>query len=260
MKRIIVTLTLIGITAAYTANLYKRKIKIDYPQVDAYLSKDCADIVDMDDLRTFEKQIAKLPNSIPRIKFYQSEETFESGFQNSIDKTRALTLESQSKNAFQIFIAYKPNETYGLGNVIGKVFATNSGLILLNDQRIQQAYEYDKGFVANLIIHEVLHIYGLAHADGLGNLVLNKPVMSLGKQSPIGMSFDDIAGLLENYNVINRMGNLTLPVDGKVAALIDGKKSQAKNSKDNIVTFTHVPQGNYWLIVDGEKIRKVKVR
>ena len=260
MKIIILLAILAGLTTAHAANLYTQKIKIDYPTIEAYLSKDCADLVDINDLRIFERQIAKLPIAIPRIKFYQSEETFESGLQNSIDKTRALTLESQSKNAFQIFIAYKPGQTYGLGNVIGKVFATNSGLILLNDQRIQQAYDYDKGFVANLIIHEILHVYGLDHANGLGNLVANKPVMSLGKQSPIGMSFDDIAGLLENYNVINRMKNLTLPIDGKVVALIDGKKSQAKNSKDGIVTFTYVPKGNYWLIVDGEKIRKVKVR
>ena len=260
MRKLLIALTLIGITTAHAANLYTKKIKIDYPTVEAYLSKDCEALVNISDLQIFEKQIAKLPVAIPRIKFYQSEETFESGFQNSIDKTRALALQSQSKNAFQIFIAYKPGQTYGLGNVIGKVFATNSGLILLNDQRIQQAYDYDKGFVANLIIHEVLHIYGLDHADGLGNLVANKPVMSLGKQSPIGMSFDDIAGLLENYDVINRMKNLTLPVDGKVVALIDGKKSQAKNSKDGIVTFTHVPQGNYWLIVDGVRVRRITVK
>lgn len=260
MKIIILLAILTGLTTAHAANLYTPKIKIDYPTVEAYLSKDCEALVNISDLQIFEKQIAKLPVAIPRIKFYQSEETFESGLQNSIDKTRELFLSSQDKGIYQIFIAYKPGQTYGLGNVIGKVFATNSGLILLNDQRINQAYEYDKGFVANLIIHEVLHIYGLTHADGLGNLVVNKPVMSLGKQSPIGMSFDDIAGLLENYNVINRMKKLTLPVDGKVVALIDGKKSQAKNSKDGIVTFTHVPQGNYWLIVDGVKIKRIQVR
>jgi hypothetical protein len=253
-------LILLTILPANAGNLYSPKATIEYPTIEAYLSKDCEALVNMSDLQIFEKQIAKLPIVIPRIKFYQSQETFESGFQNSIDKTKALALQSQSKNTFQIFIAYKPGQTYGLGNVIGKVFATNSGLILLNDQRINQAYEYDKGFVANLIIHEVLHTYGLGHADGLGNLVLNKPVMSLGKQSPIGMSFDDIAGLLENYDVINRMENLTLPVDGKVIALIDGKKSQAKNSKDGIVTFTHVPKGNYWLIVDGIKIKRIIVK
>ena len=260
MKKLLIALTLIGITTAHAANLYTKKIKIDYPTVEAYLSKDCEALVNISDLQKFEKQIARLPKPIPKIKFYQSEETFESGFQNSIDKTRALALQSQSKNAFQIFIAYKPGQTYGLGNVIGKVFATNSGLILLNDQRIQQAYDYDKGFVANLIIHEILHVYELDHADGLGNLVANKPVMSLGKQSPIGMSFDDIAGLLENYDVINRMKNLTLPVDGKVVALLDGKKSQAKNSKDGIVTFTHVPKGNYWLIVDSVRVRRITVK
>lgn len=260
MKQILVTLTLIGITTAYTANLYKRKIKIDYPQVDAYLSKDCANIVDIDDLRTFEKQIAKLPNPIPKIKFYQSDETLEPGLQNSINKSKALTLESQSKNIQQVFIAYKPNETYGLGNVIGKVFATNSGLVLLNDQRIKQAYDYDKGFVANLIIHEILHVYGLDHANGLGNLVANKPVMSLGKQSPIGMSFDDQAGLLENYGVTNKMSSVSLQTDGDVAVLLGGNKSQAKNTGNGAVTFTHVPKGNYWFIVDGVKIKKVKVK
>jgi len=254
---ILILLTILPVNAA---NLYTPKATIEYPTIEAYLSKDCEALVNMSDLQVFERQIAKLPIAIPRIKFIQSEETFESGLQNSINKTRELFLSSQNKGIYQIFIAYKPGQTYGLGNVIGKVFATNSGLILLNDQRINQAYEYDKGFVANLIIHEVLHIYGLAHADGLGNLVVNKPVMSLGKQSPIGMSFDDIAGLLENYDVINRMKNLTLPVDGKVVALVNGKKSQAKNSKDGIVTFTHVPQGNYWLIVDGVKIKRIQVR
>lgn len=259
MKRILTTLTLIGITAAYTANLYKRKIKIDYPQVDAYLSKDCANIVDMDDLRTFEKQIAKLPNPIPRIKFYQSEETLEPGLQNSIDKTRSLTLESQSKGIYQIFIAYQPGQTYGLGNVIGKVFATNSGLILLNDTRIAQAYGYAKGFIANLIIHEVLHVYGLDHADGLGNLVVNKPVMSLGKSAPIGMSFDDQVGLLENYE-IPVMRRFSAKVTGTTAALIRGKQSQAKNIVNGEVTFTHVPKNIYWFVVDGKRIKKVKVK
>jgi hypothetical protein len=259
MKRVFITLALIGITAAYSANLYNRKIKIDYPQVDVYLSKDCANIVDMDDLRIFEKQIAKLPNPIPRIKFYQSEEILEPGLQNSINKTRSLTLESQSKNIQQIFIAYQPGQTYGLGNVIGKVFASNSGLILLNDIRIAQAYDYDKGFVANLIIHEVLHIYGLDHANGLGSLVKNKPVMSLGKQSPTGISFDDKAGLLENYNAKTKMSSVSLNTNGNVVALV-GKKSQAKNAIDGSVTFTHVPSGKYKLFVDSVQIRKLVVK
>lgn len=260
MKKLLIALTLIGITTAHAANLYTKKIKIDYPTVEAYLSKDCEALVNISDLQKFEKQIARLPKPIPKIKFYQSEETFESGFQNSIDKTRALALQSQSKNAFQIFIAYKPGQTYGLGNVIGKVFATNSGLILLNDQRIQQAYDYDKSFVANLIIHEILHVYGLDHANGLGSLVKNKPVMSLGKQSPIGMSFDDRAGLLENYAVTSKMSSIPLQAQGSEAILLNGSKSQAKNIKNGLVTFTHVPKGKYKLLVDGVQTRRINVK
>lgn len=260
MRKILIALTLLGITAAYAANLYNRKITIGYPAVEVYLSADCGTLVDLKDLRIFEKQIEKLPLEIPRIKFYQSEDTLESGLQNSIDKTKALTIQSQLKNIQQIFIAYKPNETYGLGNVIGKVFATNSGLILLNDQRIQQAYGYDKAFVANLIIHEILHVYGLDHANGLGSLVKNKPVMSLGKQSPIGMSFDDRAGLLENYAVTSKMSSIPLQAQGSEAILLNGSKSQAKNIKNGLVTFTHVPKGKYKLLVDGVQTRRINVK
>lgn len=259
MKRIFITLTLIGITAAYTANLYTPKIKINYPEVEAYLSADCANIVNMSDLRIFEEQINRMRTGIPRIKFFQSNESLTFGLQNHINKSIALTNTSTQTGKQQIFIAYKPGETYGLGNVVGKVFATNSGLILLNDQRINQAYGYDKGFVANLIIHEVLHVYGLDHADGLGNLVKNKPVMSLGKQSPIGMSFDDEVGLLENYE-IPVMRRFSTQATGTTAALIKGKQSQAKNIKNGTVIFTHVPKNNYWLVVDGKRIRRVKVK
>lgn len=83
--------------------------------------------------------------------------------------------------------------------------------------------------------------------------------MSLGKSSPIGMSYDDIAGLLENYNVQSKLANFPITSNAKEVILLNGSKTQAKNVKNNQVTFTHVLKGRYWLIEDGIKIKKIRI-
>jgi len=245
------------------ANIYANKILIEYDTVEVYLSKDLLNIVNMADLEKFAISFNRLDKNIPTMSFHPTEDTLDPA--QKIAKSIALSQESASKLIQQIFIAYKPGESYALGNVVGKVFASNSGLILLNDIRIAQAYDYHKGFIANLIIHEILHVYGLDHADGLGLMVKNKPVMSLGKSSPIGISFDDQAGLFENYSVAKKrtMAHVEFDIEGDVAVLLNRdnpNNSQAKNIKNGKVIFPYALKGKYTLFVDGVKIKNLKVR
>jgi hypothetical protein len=203
---ILILLTILPVNAG---NVYTPKRAINFDTVEVYLSKDLATIQDIEDLKLFARRFNKLPTGIPRIEFIQSEETLEPGLSNSISKSIELSSLSQEKYKMQVFIAYKTDETYGLGNVIGKVFASNSGLILLNDRRIAQAYDYHEGFVINLIIHEIMHVYGLDHAIGLSKYVKDIPVMSLGKSAPVGISFDDMVALFENYDIKNKMASIS---------------------------------------------------
>ena len=265
MKKILLIwlITLIGSGVAFAANLYNRKKTISYSSAVVFLSDDCRNLVSLDDLEIFAKQINGMPEGIPRISFQQSDETLGNTFSDRLDKSRELFNNSIARRTQQIFIAYKLGETYGLGNTIGAVWATNTGLILLNDKRIAQAYGYDREFVTNLIIHEILHIYGLDHASGVtSQFVKNTPVMNLGKGNKIGMSFDDRVGLLENYGIENKMREFEFKTEGGIVTLAKIRKkkhTQGKRVQDGLVKFTHVPKGSYWVYVDGIKEKKVKI-
>ena len=262
MKKLLIPLLLY--LPAFAANVYTPRKFIEYPSVEVHLSKDLADIVDIKNLNIFAKQINKMPVEIPRVSFHQSDETLEK--ENRISKAISLNVESANTGIQQIFVAYKHGEDYGLGNTIAKVYASNAGLIVLNDIRLRnrQAYDYHPGFTTNAIIHEIVHIYGLNHADGLGTIVKNIPVMSLGKSAPLGMSFDDKAGLLENYNVVSKkLREVCIETNGKVVAIINKKNkelSQSKNVKDGKVLFTHVVKGKYYVLVDGVEIERIMVK
>jgi hypothetical protein len=104
-----------------------------------------------------------------------------------------------------------------------------------------------------------MHVYGLDHAIGLSKYVKDIPVMSLGKSAPMGISFDDKVALFENYDIKNKMASISFASEAKEVILLNGKKTQAKNTRNNQVTFTHVPKGRYWLIEDGVKIKRIKI-
>lgn len=266
MKKILLIwlITILGSGFAFAANLYKRKISIPYPTVEVYLSDDCRNLVSLEDLEIFARQINRMPSGIPRISFYQTDETLGTSFNNRLAKSRELTLESIAENTQYIFVAYKVGEKYGLGNTIGTVWATNTGLILLNDVRITEAYGYDRELVTNLIIHEILHVYGLDHATGVtSQFVKNTSVMNLGKSGKIGMSFDDKAGLLENYGIENEMRNFEYATNGRIVTLLGKTKkkhTQGKRVVDGLVNFTHVPKGVYLVYVDGIKEKRVNIK
>lgn len=266
MKKILLIwlITLLGSGFAFAANLYKRKIIIPYPSVEVYLSDDCRELVNLEDLEIFAKQINRMPSGIPRISFYQTDETLGTSFNDRLAKSRELTLESIAENTQHVFVAYKVGEKYGLGNTVGTVWATNAGLILLNDVRIAEAYDYDRELVTNLIIHEVLHIYGLDHASGVtSQFVKNTSVMNLGKDGKIGMNFDDRAGLLENYGIQNKMKDFSYETDGRIVTLLGKTKrkhTQGKRVVDGLVNFTHVPNGVYLVYVDGIEEKRVRVK
>ena len=248
------------------ANLYKNKRYIQYPKIQVGLSKSLSDLVDWQLLHKMERQIANLPVKIPRLQFYKTTETLGTDFNSKKAKAIELTVKARDEGIAQSFVAYEPDATYSLGNTVGKVWAqtlsasgkTSSGLILLNDKRIAQVSEHDRVYLANLILHEVLHIYGLAHAEGLPfTKVKNTPVMNAGKFGCLGLSYDDKVGLKEIYGTPQKR-LITVEVTssgGNVGLLNLGKKnkSQGKTLVDGKAIFTHVPKGRYSLYISNVK-------
>lgn len=255
-------------------NIFSKRKYINYELVLVHLSDSLSDIVRWKYLRKIEKQINKMPQPIPRIKFVEDCGALENSFDAKRSKSGSLISLAKETNVAQIFVAYEPGETYSIGNTVGRVWdqtanskgETPSGLILLNDKRLQQVSAGDDIYLANLILHEVLHVYGLAHAKGMvGFEVRNQPVMNLGKFGYVGLSHDDRAVLKENYEVPVRGKNITVTIktNGDSIGLFNRDnsiKSQGKELRNGVATFTHLKQGKYTIYVDGIKVKNQTLR
>lgn len=252
------------------ANVYRKKKYINYPDVEVRLSKDLEGMYDPKHLEIFVKQIRKLPKEVPVLEFVQTNEALAS--QDRIAKIRDLSMLAAVSKKCQIFVAYKKDETYSMGNSVGKVFSTvttgagetSAGLITLNSKRIKEAYADNAHFIANTIFHEILHVYGLDHSIGMPEKVKNRPVMQLGKMLPIGLSFDDRCGLKEIYQTPKKkLVCVTVNADGKYVALLNKdkpNKSQSKSLYQGSATFPYTPKGKYDVIIDGVKIKTVTIK
>ena len=248
------------------ANIYKRRLYIQEESVCIALSESLYELVDHKLLNKAIKQINKLPKPIPKITGFIKAvgAPLENTTDAKIQKTRDLVALTSETGIMQVHVAYEPGEKYGLGNSVGRVYATNSGVILLNDVRLKQVAGelVDAIYLVNLIIHELLHVYGIDHAAGLGTLVKNRPVMNAGKFAYVGLSFDDKAGLFENYFVPKRKRvevTINSVESGSRVALINKQKnklSQGKNLVNNTATFTHVPKGKYLVYINEQKASK----
>lgn len=248
------------------ANLFTTN-GIDTERVDLTFSPDLAQLITeldaWDDWLKFVKQLDKMPKEIAKID-YKGAAVYPVA--NTTERIQTVRdLKAESSEVTRIHVAYEYNETYRMGNSVGKVFATNAGLILLNDVRLRQVAgdPPNATYLINLIAHEILHIYGLDHASGLGILLKNRPVMNLGKFAFIGMSFDDRMGLAEYYNIRKgKRKSLTINAKGKTVGILhkDKKKwSQGKDLVNGTATFPYTKPGRYAVYIDNKKVKSVKV-
>lgn len=253
--------------AANAANLYRDSIKIRYDEIDITLSDSLYNLINHQKLKQAVNQINKLPINVPKIRKISTEngKPLADTFKDKINKVFQLSFKSKDLQIMQVHVAYEPNENYGLSLGVAEVWATNTGLILINDKRLKQVAgePVNQNYLVNTIIHELLHIYGLDHAT-IDIKTKNVPVMNLGKFAPVGLSHDDIAGLLEKYDVTRR-NRKTLTVfakKGSVVVVQDMRKktrTQGKIVKDEAVVFPQVLRGRYWIYENGEKIGRVKL-
>lgn len=244
------------------ANLYKRPFKIEEPGVSITIPS----IINQDYFKQVVKQLNSLPEGIPKIVevLIDNGEPLEDGFQAKFAKSKDLIERTEQTGIQHVYVAYNNGETYSLGNSVGRVFATNTGLILLNDLRLKEITGVDTNqvYLVNVILHELLHIYGLDHASGLYNLVKNTPVMNLGKFGRLGMSHDDIAGLRENYNINpGKRRSVTINAPGGNIGLV-GKRSRAqgKEIRGGTATFPQLKRGRYKVYWNNQLIGRIRTR
>mgnify|MGYP000173914446 CR=1 FL=1 len=252
------------------ANLHKRKFTIEQSEIDIRFSQSLWDSIDHKKLQRVFKGINKLPTGIPKIRevFAATDPILKNTATDKIAKVKSLFKETDQIGVFQVHIAYEPGETYSLGNTVGRVFAIPGGLILLNDQRIKQVAgeRIDPTYLVNLILHELLHAYGVDHARGLPfHKVKNTPVMNIGKFGKLGLAQDDIAGLRERYNVPKR-NRVTLTINttqGDRVGLVNKDKnarSQGKNVIKGQAVFPQLHKGKYDVYIEDRKTKIVTVK
>lgn len=239
---------------------------IDEEEILVTVSTSLYNVIDHDLLKQAFIQINRLPK-VPKLLLQVYKEDYPVAvFKDRIQTVRNLKEETKldPDNRHRIHVAYEPGQSYRIGNSVGKVFATNAGLILLNDVRLKQVAgdPPDPIYFVNLVIHEILHIYGLDHASGLGVLVRNGSVMNLGKFGFVGLSHDDKMGLLEYYESPKRKRvEVIIEATGVNVGLLnrDKKKfSQGKNIEDGKAVFTHVKKGRYSIYINGNKVKNFK--
>lgn len=251
------------------ANLFKTN-GIDTERVHITFSPELAQLmVELDAWDEWQKvvaQIDKMPQEIAKLDYKGAAVYDVANVGERIQTVRDLKAEQTQLGSFRIHVAYEPGNSYRMGNSVGKVFATNAGLILLNDVRLKQVAGDPPNaiYLINLILHEVLHVYGIDHASTFGLLIKNRPVMNIGKFGFVGMSFDDRMGLAEYYNIRKgKRKTLTINVtSGRDVLIINRDKkrfSQGKWVKDNKAVFPYTKPGRYAVYVDQVKIRNVKV-
>lgn len=251
------------------ANLHKRQFTIKENKIDITLSQSLWDIVDHGKLQKVCEQINKLPVEIPKVStvWYPSSHALENTAAAKIAKVQELSDKTQTIGRFQVYVAYEPGETYSLGNTVGRVFSLPSGLILLNDKRLKQVAgdPIDPTYLVNLILHELIHIYGVDHALGLPfNKIKNTPVMNAGKFGKLGLAQDDIAGLRERYNVPQRK-RVTLTVNSSAdrIGLVNKEKnarSQGKKVTNGQAIFPQLHKGKYIIYQDDVKIKTITIK
>jgi hypothetical protein len=250
------------------ANIYKKKQLITQSKVFVTLSPELWNIVNKAKLKKVIRQINSLPKPIPKIQDITSRDLIVANTtQSKIQVTKDLSDKTIATGVMHIHIAYQPNEKYGLGNSIGRVFATNSGLIILNDVRLREVAGNPPNptYLINLIFHEILHVYGIDHSGGLPfNRVKNTPIMNAGKFGFDGLSGDDIAGLRENYDVkIGKRVSLDIKANGSVIGLLNREnnfESQGKNLVAGGAVFPQLMPARYDIYVDDIKVKAINLR
>lgn len=250
------------------ANLFKTN-GIFTERVDITFSPELAKlIVDLDAWDIWQKVVAQLdamPKEIAKLDYKGASVYAVANSSERIQTVRDLKAEQDASGTYRIHVAYEPGNSYRMGNSVGKVFATNTGLILLNDVRLKQVAGDlpDAIYLINLILHEILHVYGIDHASGFDIKIRNRPVMNIGKFGFIGMNFDDRMGLAEYYNIRKgKRKTLTINVQGNNVLILNKDKrkfSQGKNIKDGQAIFPYTKPGRYFIYVNGDKKRSVKV-
>lgn len=174
-----------------------------------------------------------------------------------------------------IYTMYVPGEDYSLWTRIANATTTksgngtkaHSGLIRINDKRLQEATGGDNVFLANIIGHEVLHILGIDHCSRISNeygfITKNRPIMVSGKAYPLGLSYDDKQGLKQQYKRMRRnVSEVTVKANGKQVVLenLDQPRfSVGKDLADGQMTMTHVKPGKYAIVVDQRTLKKCKI-
>lgn len=249
------------------ANLYKRQFTIKEPEIIISFSESLSQIINIQLFDKMIKQIKKLPKPIPKIRnFYTNNIKLDNAGFAKIQMVRDLKDDTENTGYFRVHVAYEPGESYSLRNTVGRVFGLPSGLILLNDVRLKQVAgnPIDPTYLVNLILHELLHIYGIDHASGLPfNEVKNTPVMNAGKFGKLGLSQDDIAGLRERYEVKpGKRVCLTVNASPGRIGLVNIEKnarSQGKLVMEGKAIFPQLHKGKYHVYHNDVKVKTVTV-
>ena len=220
--------------------------------------------------KELKSKISKILGKFPKLPFklfFQCSEV-----PAFTDMNKALDFVRGTKS---VFVNYKPGHDFKMGNRIANASTTksgastksHSGLVRINDIRLQQATGGDTTFLANIIVHELLHCLGIDHASALadekGFVTKNRPIMVSGKSHPLGLSYDDKQGIKERYSLPKRkLRTVIIHVKGKQAVLKNLDKpaqSVGKNIVDGKVEIPYVKPGRYSIVVDRATLKKFKL-
>lgn len=177
------------------------------------------------------------------------------------------------------FVQWKPGQDYKLGTRVANSTSTKSskgshtGLCRINDIRLQQTSAGNPIYLANVIVHEFMHMLGIDHPtafyykdkEGKNQAMVRKfPIMVAGKFT-LGLSYDDKQGLRERYETRRgKTRTVTIKTDAsaKQAVLFNRDKpnqSVGKNLVNGQAIIPYVKPGNYWLVIDRLKSKRFKV-
>jgi hypothetical protein len=238
----------------------------------------CAELSNYAQDVLLEKKLNKVLEQINKVKLPFKVDLVKSTVAGS---TPVIEAQEMARNIIGIVVLYEPGSDLGLKTEVAHTDYSINGyneiqgaVIRVNDLRLQQVAPGNMIYLTNLIIHEALHAFGLAHPTSptywdekvqrYVPMSKNLPVMILGKTNPLGLAYDDIQGLKDKYQ-LKPNGTITvnIPCTGKSVLLLNIEKptdSVQKKVTGGRVIIPYVKPGKYWLVVDGLKTKKLMLK
>lgn len=202
----------------------------------------------------------------------------------SYDNTQNFQSSAYSTANSGALVLWRRGYDYGIPDANANTSTGAGKFIRINDVAIQRTAPDDFIYLANVIMHEILHVLGLWHSSGQnyyndrhrhyvsitgkvtdkGKFIYgNQPLMSAGKRTPLGLNYDDVQGLKTKYDLPK--GNtrtVTIHTSGSEVGLMcmtNSSYSLGADVVDGVAIIKYVKPGSYWLIIDNMKIRRFKV-